>query len=116
MLYSGGYYVIEDIESSYWKQEVFGSNIQKSFVEHMKLLADVVNKKYMNQLSPLPALYNDVSFVFFGQNIIFVKKQTLDEGQYTGGFYSSDSANKSLPYPWWLTLTFTVNKIVKDFY
>jgi len=101
----GGYYVIEDVETSYWKEEAsiygYAFTNQKSFIEHMKLLADVVNKKYSNYNSPLSTLYDDISSVKFGANIVIVQKQTEEERQYFEGTYKheSDSAGKPLPYP-----------------
>ena len=46
----GGLYIVEDVETSYWKEETefFGYNYtnQKTFVEHMKLVVDVINREF----------------------------------------------------------------------
>ena len=101
----GGYYVIEDLETSYWKEtaEIYGYTFtgQKSLVEHMKLVADAVNKKYSDFNSPLPSLYDDISSIKFGANIAIIQKQTLEERRYFEGPYkhAHDSAGMPLPYP-----------------
>lgn len=101
----GGFYFIEDVETSYWKEsaEIYGYKLtnQKSLVDQLKLVADVVNRKYANGHSPLPSMYDDISSVQFGQNIIIVQKQGVGERKYFEGHYrhSMDSGGKGLPYP-----------------
>jgi len=101
----GGFYFIEDVFTSYWKEsaEVYGYKLtnQKSLVERLKLVADVLNRRYTNGQSPLPSMYDDISSIQFGQNIVIVQKQGVDERNYFEGPYrfSLESGGKGLPYP-----------------
>ena len=74
---------------------------QNSFVEHMKLVADVINREYADGNSPLSDLYDDVSYIQFSQNIIVVKKQTEEEKLFFGRTYRfpGRSRGSGLPYP-----------------
>jgi len=87
---TGGLYIVEDVETSYWKKEAelygYKYDNQKSFVEHMKLVADVINREYAGN-SPLPVLYNDISYIQFGQNVIIVRKHTEEETKFIGRTY-----------------------------
>ena len=68
---------MEDIETSYWSEEAelygYSYRSQQSFVESMKLVADAVNREFQLGETPLPALYNSVSSVMFGQNVIILR-------------------------------------------
>merc|ERR1712098_86828 len=96
----GGWYFIEDVETSYWKESVNGWRGQISTVEHFKLVADVVNKKFMGGKSPFPKLYNDIAMVFFGMNMIGMRKMTQWERKLTSGTYRqmAQAGGKPLPY------------------
>ena len=69
--------VVEDVETSYWSEQAKFYNYsyrgQHSFVERMKLVADAVNREFSLGESPLPTLYNTVSTLMFGQNIIILR-------------------------------------------
>mmetsp|Transcript_46103 Transcript_46103/g.76196 ORF Transcript_46103/g.76196 Transcript_46103/m.76196 type:complete len:326 (-) Transcript_46103:138-1115(-) len=79
----GGMYIIEDVETSYWKSSasVYGYSLQgqPSIVEHMKTVADTINREFRHGKSTLPPVYDDVSSITFGQNIIILKKQSSSE-------------------------------------
>ena len=69
---------MEDIETSYWSEEaeLYGYSYrgQQSFVERMKLVADAVNREFQLGETPLPSLYNSVSSILFGQNVIILRQ------------------------------------------
>ena len=69
--------VVEDVETSYWSEQAKFYNYsyrgQHSFVDRMKLVADAVNREFSLGESPLPTLYNTVSTIMFGQNIIILR-------------------------------------------
>lgn len=68
----GGIYIIEDVETSYWSDAP-----QTSFIDHMKMLVDAVNRKYVSSFQDLP-----VQSVYFGQNcVIIVKSDEVSSGR-----------------------------------
>ena len=82
----GGLYAIEDVETSYWDQSssIYGYSLQgqRSIVEHMKAVADAINREFTGGESPLPAGYNDVGTITFAHNLIVLRKQTNFEGKH----------------------------------
>ena len=79
----GGLYIVEDVETSYWAQhaQLYGYSYidQPSAVDRLKLVADTINREFLLGASPLPPLYNSVSSVMFGQNMVALRKQTTAE-------------------------------------
>jgi hypothetical protein len=91
----GGIYIIEDIETSYWKKsKLYGYNInsgylnEKSIIEIFKNSLDIVNsefltddnKKFLKKHSKIN--YENlkyISMITFGYNCIIIKKMTLAE-------------------------------------
>ena len=82
----GGLYIVEDVETSYWAQhaQLYGYSYidQPSAVDRLKLVADTINREFLLGASPLPPLYNSVSSVMFGQNMVALRKQTTGERAY----------------------------------
>lgn len=91
----GGIYIIEDIETSYWKKaELYGYEIdagydkENNIVKIFRDISDIVNRefllekhiKYINKMSKIDANnLKYISFIMFGQNCIIIKKMTKDE-------------------------------------
>jgi len=93
----GGLYIVEDVETSYWdipNAELYGypfpgvgAHSTLSFVEHMTLLVDVLNQRFMvqkNQYRPdyyliSPKLDPHVESLTFAQNIIILRKKTTNQ-------------------------------------
>ncbi|CAB9497215.1 2''-O-methyltransferase [Seminavis robusta] len=84
----GGLYVMEDIETSYWKKGtgLYGSPVTRgglaepaTIINQFKQLVDVVNKKFHDNtytvFGPVDQL---VSTVGFGSNVIFLEKKTRE--------------------------------------
>ena len=91
----GGIYIIEDIETSYWKKsELYGYKINEGFdsdnniVKIFKDVADIVNREFLleENINKIK-LYNKIdfdnlkyiSFIMFGQNCIIIKKMSEKE-------------------------------------
>lgn len=99
LLLHGGTYVIEDIETSYWRAGLtddlttgfrYGYRHEKSAIEIFKALADDVNYEFLNPtdriaqdklLSPYFSLKTrqSVSSLTFGHNCIVVVKKSMEE-------------------------------------
>ena len=96
LLNYGGVYIIEDIETSYWKNnaELYGYVInagyeqENNIVEIFKNIVDIVNREFLleehiNYLKKNSKIKIEnlkyISFVMFGANCIIVKKMTLNE-------------------------------------
>ena len=60
----------------------------------------MVNKKIVGHISPFPPLYDDISLVFFGLNMVGMRKMTEWEKKLTSGKYRKASwvDAKGLPY------------------
>lgn len=98
MLKPGGYYIIEDVETSYWDKpdsRVYGYSLPfvgagrpGSVVEVMKLLIEVVNQRYATPSynKSFFAVSRDldphVSFVAFAQNMVILRKNNNDDVLY----------------------------------
>ena len=96
----GGLYAIEDVETSYWDQNSsiyeYSLRGQRSIVEHMKAVADAINREFTGGESPLPAVYNDVGTITFAHNLIVLRKQTKSEGKhYYNRTYRHETFTKS---------------------
>ena len=95
LLEFGGVYIIEDIETSYWRNsELYGYKIDSgydkpnSIVKIFRDVVDIVNrefltdddKKIINKLSQIEIdNLKYISFIMFGQNCIIIKKMSMDE-------------------------------------
>lgn len=97
LLLPGGVYIIEDIETSYWKRNGlygyktrYGINHPDSAVEYFKGVIDYVNSEYLSQ-ADLDELLSKLSVkvsaetlkliqsISFGQNCIVITKKTAEE-------------------------------------
>jgi hypothetical protein len=67
-----GLYIIEDIETSYWKKNacVYGYSLKNegSVIEYFKNKVDEINNEFINNKS------NDIASITFVQNMIILKK------------------------------------------
>lgn len=96
LLNEGGVYIIEDIETSYWKSKGlygyetrYGYQHPNSLLTKFKHLIDWLNRKYMNEEDRhllRKALHdfsdetlNEISSITFGQNCIIIRKKTKYE-------------------------------------
>ena len=101
VLKPGGIYIIEIIETSYWKDGSlyghtfnFGYGNTKSIVEIFKSLVDTINIEFISNedretmTSPISAdAQKMISSITFGQNCIIVTKKTEDEAKYSDRAY-----------------------------
>lgn len=96
LLEPGGIYIIEDVETSYWKKgDLYGYGISygyrhpKSIVEIFKALVDDLNKEFLSphnrkihtlvHTSVDDDTKNMISTITFGSNCIIITKKTKDE-------------------------------------
>lgn len=98
VLQPGGVYIIEDIETSYWRQgELYGNQMRygaghsENIVEKFKLVADYVNREFVTPVSKEAQLeklktagftaeaVKCVSSVTFSRNMIAIHKMTRVE-------------------------------------
>jgi hypothetical protein len=103
---SGGLYIIEDVETSYWASwaHIYGYSMkgQRSFVTHMQTVAHAINREFTHGRSPLPDLYSDVSTITFAQNLIVLRKQTaFEKGRYFNREYIGMHNLPPLPTQYW---------------
>ncbi len=98
VLVEGGVYIVEDIETSYWRHPrvhvdgyayPFGYQVKESFIQRSKALIDFINHEYLSPadrakvdaktdfLSPETKLA--ISSVRFGHNCVIFRKKTADE-------------------------------------
>ncbi len=99
ILEEGGVYIIEDIETSYWKNgNLYGYNVKfgylhkESVIEIFKQLVDDLNKEYLTQedrevqRSKVGIISEKtkslISTITFGQNCIIITKKTKEELEY----------------------------------
>lgn len=95
LLNFGGTYIIEDIETSYWKKsKLYGYDINSGYkednniVEIFKNITDIVNREFLSEKN-IDAIkkfnkinFNNlkyISFIMFGQNCIIIKKMSKQE-------------------------------------
>jgi hypothetical protein len=104
LLEEGGIYIIEDIETSYWKRNgLYGYKTEygylhpKSCVEYFKHMVDFINKHFCNEedkakiretlgVLRLETL-NAISSITFGDNCIIIRKKLPYEYEYSKGRY-----------------------------
>ena len=95
LLNYGGIYIIEDIETSYWKKSKLygydidaGYNKKNNIVTVFKNIIDVVNREFLTEkdiekIKKFKSINYDnlkyISFIMFGQNCIIIKKMTHKE-------------------------------------
>lgn len=80
LLEDGGVYIIEDIETSYWRSdsEVYGYRI--GFFNSLKYTnnyIDNINSEFSGKENNLK-----ISSITYGQNCIIINKQTMEESEY----------------------------------
>ena len=80
----GGYYILEDIETSYWSRgaQVYGYTLvgEHSVIGHFQKVIDTINREMLGTTAPgLPELYYDISSIQFGLNIIILRKMSDKE-------------------------------------
>jgi hypothetical protein len=97
LLLPGGTYIIEDIETSYWKrnglygyQTRYGINHQNSAIEVFKKVVDFVNNEFLStqdyqslmsslNLKLSPETLELIQSISFGQNCVIFTKKTEEE-------------------------------------
>ena len=94
----GGYYVIEDVETSYWdapdssiydyKLTGVGAGRPGSLVTALKLLVEVINQRYAvtsyhRDFSIIDAKVDpDVAWITFAQNMVIIRKKSSEDDPY----------------------------------
>jgi hypothetical protein len=95
LLKKGGIYVIEDIETSYWRNSSLynyeineGVNSENNIVNIFKKIINIVNRKFMLNDDVIELEKNSqidiknlkyISFIMFAQNCIIINKMTDEE-------------------------------------
>jgi hypothetical protein len=95
LLSFGGIYIIEDIETSYWKDSTLydyeikaGYNKSNNIVKIFRKVSDIVNREFLTEKALLKIKsygkinfenLKYISFIMFGQNCIIIKKMSKDE-------------------------------------
>ena len=83
----GGLYIMEDIETSYWKEgsDLYGKTVTRgglkaeTIVNHFKDVVDVINKKFHdNTYTVFGQVDHLISLIGFGSNVIFLEKKTQE--------------------------------------
>ena len=92
ILVEGGYYIIEDIETSYWTKgecydykTCYGYKNANSIIEIFKEVADIVNQEFIKdktQLSNKILHYDYIDSVTFARNCIIIKKKYTPKRPY----------------------------------
>ena len=80
LLEPGGYYIIEDIEVSYWHPDSTLYGYESGYfnlVDAFKKYQEMINSEFTGVRNHL-----DISTVTFGQNCIIIKKRTEQEKEY----------------------------------
>lgn len=76
----GGYYIIEDIETSYWskKSSLYGYSLEKegSVVDYFKKLTDEVNNEFRSRPT------SQIGSISFMYNMIILQKKGKDDTQF----------------------------------
>lgn len=99
----GGVYIIEDIETSYWKRNGlygyntnYGKNHEKNIINVFKNVLHLINREFMDTKDIEDVLHNvdidlsvidSISSIIFCQNCIIIKKKELYEYQYVNRQY-----------------------------
>ena len=104
LLDDGGVYIIEDIETSYWKKNGlygyetrYGYENTKSIIEKFKHVLDFLNAKFLSKEDKNKLLEKvsflslstlcSISSITFAQNCIIIKKKQQYEYPYSSGLY-----------------------------
>ncbi len=101
----GGIYIVEDIETSYWKRhKLYGYDVNygvghpKSTVEIFRKIMDCCNMEYCNGILYTPndsishKTQKQIELITFAQNAIIIMKKNPDKyGQYYGRKYRSNN-------------------------
>jgi hypothetical protein len=103
LLQPGGIYIVEDIETSYWKNgdcygypTKYGYKHPRSFIERIKPVIDHINIEFLNTKDQLQNKHelvisqttlDMISTMTFGQNCVIFTKKTADEMKYNGRVY-----------------------------
>lgn len=101
ILEPGGFYIIEDIETSYWLAgELYGNQIRAglfsrwSAIEALKLAADYINRAYLSEedrnlleysmlmAGLAPAAARMINSLTFGQNCVLISKNEPGDSDY----------------------------------
>lgn len=122
ILQDGGVYIIEDIETSYWRYfDVYGYKTRhgiyhpKSAVEIFKNVIDYLNCEYISsrQIKKLNKKLSSLGFdnltvkqigeISFGQNCIIIHKKTIDDRKYDCRKYGlvSRVSTRHAIIEWW---------------
>ena len=76
----GGYYIVEDIETSYWnkKMSIYGYSLEKegSAVDYFKRLVDEVNNEFRSRPS------SQIGSISFMYNMIVIQKKGDDDNKF----------------------------------
>lgn len=106
ILKEGGIYIIEDIETSYWKKgSCYGNNFEygyhhkQSVIEVFKMIIDDINGEFLNteekNMQKINVIDEDVksmiSTITFCHNSIIIVKKTDDENKYLNRKYRFES-------------------------
>lgn len=103
LLEPGGIYIVEDIETSYWKNgwlygytTKYGYRSPTSFIERVKPLVDSINKEFLNadarqhivsEILISQETQDMISTMTFGQNCVIFTKKTVSEMGYNNRNY-----------------------------
>ncbi|RAI85583.1 class I SAM-dependent methyltransferase [Algoriphagus yeomjeoni] len=71
----GGFYVIEDLQTSYWEEYNGGFQKEGSSIEYFKGLMDSINSIYIRDKEVNFKFENEIEFFFMRHNILFIKKK-----------------------------------------
>jgi hypothetical protein len=101
LLVPGGVYIIEDIETSFWKKSHFygyrfdARRPAENLIGQLKATVEAVNFEFLSarqkrrlRQHPLASLLTDIEMVSFGQNcIVLLKKDATSFGEFYGRKY-----------------------------
>jgi hypothetical protein len=101
LLVPGGVYIIEDVETSYWKKSRFygyrfdARKSSQNLVAQLTAAVDAVNSEFLSardkrrlRAHPLAAVLADIEMVSFGQNcIVLLKKDAASFAEFYGRKY-----------------------------
>lgn len=74
-LKSGGFYVVEDLQTSYWDEYGGGFLKDGSSIEYFKGLMDSINSSYIRDSIESLKFQDQIEFLFMRHNILFIKKK-----------------------------------------
>lgn len=88
LLEPGGIYIIEDVETNYWRKdsEVYGYTIGYfNSIDYTTKYIDQINQEFSKKENTLK-----ISSITYAQNCIIIKKQTEEESEYFNRNYRYD--------------------------